>query len=285
MIQREDFPDTTSYLQEVFRARRRRIRLIILLIVAAIAGCLLFFYEFYKVRNVIVSGNTRYTDEQIAGFVMTGPLGNNSIVLSLRYRNKDVPDVPFVERMDVSVVQHDTIRITVYEMALAGYVNYLGRYMYFSRDGTVVESSTVALEDVPEVVGLDFSHIALYQKLPVTDESVFRKILEISQVLKKYEVNASKIYFDSSGDISLYFDQVRADLGEGEYLDEKISNIAQILPKLKGRTGVLKMAQYEPGTRYITFVIRSGTVSAAEDTGDTEEDAAGAATEQLETGN
>lgn len=281
MIRREDYSDATDYLQALVRARRRKIRLRVLIVLASIAGVLLFFYEFYKVRHVIVSGNTRYTDDQIADFVMTGPLGRNSLVLSFRYRNKDVQDVPFVERMDVSVIRHDTIRITVYEMALAGYVNYLGRYMYFSRDGTVVESSTQALEDVPEVMGLSYSHIALYEKLPVQDESVFRKILEISQVLKKYSINANKIYFDQSGNVSLYFDQIRADLGEGDYLDEKISNISRILPELEGRSGTLKMDQYTPGTRYITFVIRNGTYT-EEDAGD--ETAADAATEQLETG-
>ena len=42
--------------------------------------------------------------------------------------------VPFVEKMDVSVVDPHTIKIEVYEKALAGYVEYLGHYMYFDKD-------------------------------------------------------------------------------------------------------------------------------------------------------
>lgn len=66
--------------------------------------------------------------------------------------------------MDVNVVSHDSIRITVYEKSLAGYVTYLGRYLYFDRNGMVVESSSEKIDDVPEVTGLSFDHIVLHEE-------------------------------------------------------------------------------------------------------------------------
>ncbi|SDZ78710.1 cell division protein FtsQ [Lachnospiraceae bacterium NK3A20] len=256
MIYREDYPDAQSYIDALFAARRRKIRLTVLTIAAVIIAVLVFWYEFYKVRHVLVEGNTRYSDEEIANIVESGVLGNNSLVLSARYRNRDVPDMPFIERMDVSVIQHDSIRISVYEMSLAGYVNYLGRYMYFSRDGTVVESSDVALSGVPEVLGLKFSYIALYEQLPVEDPAIFQQILNATQMLNKYELAADKIYFDTDGDMSIYFGGVRCDVGSVDYLDEKISNISRILPKLEGKKGRLELENFTPGTNYITFVQR-----------------------------
>ena len=56
---------------------------------------------------------------------MSGPLGNNSLYLSLKYRDRGIQDVPFVDVMNVSILAPDTIKITVYEKALAGYVKYL----------------------------------------------------------------------------------------------------------------------------------------------------------------
>ena len=69
--------------------------------------------------------------------VTKGHYGNNSLFLSLKYKDKSVEGVPFVEKMDVSVLDPHTIKIEVYEKALAGYVEYLEKCMYFDKDGIV----------------------------------------------------------------------------------------------------------------------------------------------------
>lgn len=254
MIYREDYESASDYIEAVLAARKRRIRLTILFIVLSIASVLVFLLEYYKVRNVTVEGSTRYTDEEIVDYVCTGFLGDNSLALSVRYRNREMPQIPFVETMSVDIVNHDTIRITVYEKAIAGYVDYLGQYMYFSRDGTVIESSSERLSDVPEVVGLTFSHVLLYQKLPVDDDTIFQRILNCTQLLTKYDLQADKIYFDRTGNMTVFFGSVRAVLGADAYMDEKLSTISRILPSLKGKSGILEMAQYTPNTDFVTFV-------------------------------
>lgn len=69
---------------------------------------------------------------------MKGRFSHNSIYLAVKYRNKSIENIPFIEKMDVNILSPDTIRINVYEKALAGYVEYLGGYVYFDREGTVV---------------------------------------------------------------------------------------------------------------------------------------------------
>ena len=114
-----------------------------------------------------------YTEDQIKSFVMEGFLGNNSLYLSLKYKNKGVENIPFVDVMDVSILSPDTIKITVYEKALAGYVKYLDTYLYFDKDGYVVESSSIKTVGVPQITGLEFDHIVLGEPLPVEDQTVF----------------------------------------------------------------------------------------------------------------
>ncbi|MGN1024567.1 MAG: cell division protein FtsQ/DivIB [Lachnospiraceae bacterium] len=268
MIYREDYESASDYIEAVLAARKRRIRITVLTVVLVIAALLLFLYEYYKVRNVTVEGSTRYTDEEIVGYVCKGFLGDNSLALSIRYRNREMPQIPFVETMSVDIVNHDTIKITVYEKAIAGYVDYLGQYMYFSRDGTVIESSSERLSDVPEVVGLTFSHVLLYQKLPVDDDSIFQRILNCTQLLTKYQIQADKIYFDHSGNMTVFFGSVRAVLGEDEYMDEKLSTISRILPELTGRSGTLEMSQYTPNTDFVTFVAAKDDAAAGSETSD-----------------
>ncbi len=264
MIRREDYEDSQAFIRAQVTYRRRKIQLIVGTVIAVIFAVLLFIYVFFKVRTVTVEGSTRYTNEQIAGFVMTGFLGDNSLVLSMRYRDKTVRDVPFIEKMDVAVVSHDAIHIKVYERSIAGYIDYLGRYIYFSREGTVVESSDERLTDIPEIVGLKFDSITLYQKLPLEDNSIFARVLNTTQLLQKYDLQADKIYFDDNGKMSIYFGNIRVSVGGEDYMDEKISNISRILPSLADKKGTLEMAQYTPDTKYITFIVRGGGAAGGE---------------------
>ena len=101
-----------------------------IIVILGILNFLLLAFYFvlihYAVKNVIVDGNKHYSAEEIKSMIMTGWLGDNSLYLSIKYKNKEIKDVPFVETMDVVVQSNDTIRISVYEKALAGYVEYLG---------------------------------------------------------------------------------------------------------------------------------------------------------------
>ncbi|MCI2048395.1 MAG: cell division protein FtsQ/DivIB [Lachnospiraceae bacterium] len=214
----------------------------------------LTIYRQHEIVNIEVTGNTIYTDEQIIDTVCKGPMGHNSLYLALKYRNKTVENVPFVEKMTVDILSADTVRITVYEKALAGYVDYLGNYMYFTRDGTIVEASSEKVSGIPEVTGLKFDYIALNEKLPVENNDIFQQILDITQLLDKYKLSVDRLYFDSYDNVSLFSGGVRADLGQNEYMEEKISNLAQIIPKLSGKTGTIDMTGYTPDQQNILFV-------------------------------
>ena len=185
--------------------------------------------------------------------VMKGRFSHNSIFLAIKYRDKSIENVPFVEKMDVHILSPDTIRINVYEKALAGYVEYLGRYMYFDREGTVVESSKEKANDVPQVMGLQFNYVVMYKKLPVDNKDIFAEILDITQLLNKYNLKADRIFFDSDYNVYLYFDKIEVSIGKEDNIDEKIIQLQYILPDLSGKSGVLEMSDYDENTKNVTF--------------------------------
>jgi cell division protein FtsQ len=207
----------------------------------------------YEVKNVTVDGNQHYSADEIKAMIMTGYFGDNSLYLSLKYKNKEIDDVPFVETMDVVVQSNDSIRITVYEKALAGYVEYLGRYMYFDNNGVVVEASKVTTPGVPQVTGLDFDYVVLYEKLPVENNNIFQNILTITKLLNKYDVLCDKIQFDSSYNVTLGYGDVKVNIGELENLDEKIMQLPSILPSLEGEKGTLELQNYTSDKKSISF--------------------------------
>ena len=225
----------------------------LLLLLFALVGGYEYIIQNYTVTTVYVEGNVHYTNEEIIEMVMGGRLGSNSLFLSLKYKDKGMEDIPFIQTMDVEIEAKDTIRIIVYEKALAGYVSYLGRYVYFDKDGIVVETSTEETEGIPQVTGLSFDHVILHDPLPVEKTDVFDEILNITQQLERYSMSADRIYFDPSYQVTLMFGEAKVALGDDRYIDEKIMKLQYILPDLLGKEGTLNMREYSDDTKSYSF--------------------------------
>ncbi|MBQ7360343.1 MAG: cell division protein FtsQ [Lachnospiraceae bacterium] len=239
-----------------FKKRKKSTWILLTLSLIAIAlGGIYYFLDHYRVENVYVDGNVHYTKEEIMDIVMDGPLGKNTLYLSMRYKNKSITDVPFVAAMDVNVASADTIRIVVYEKSLAGYIEYLGRYIYFDKDGRVVESSTMRTLGIPQVHGLEFDHVVVGELLPVQNSEVFSQVLGVTQTLDKGEnsLHADHIYFNKSHEMTLYFGDIKVLFGKYENLDEKINLLKTFIPDLEGKKGTLNVENYSPGKKNYSF--------------------------------
>lgn len=226
---------------------------ILLTVLLVAAAALYYVWNHYKVTTIYVEGNLHYNNDEIIDMVIQGPLDHNSLYLSFQYKDKSIEDIPFIQKMDVQVVSPTTIRITVYEKALAGYVEYLGRYMYFDKDGIIVETSQVKTAGIPMVTGLRFDHVVLHEQLPVENEQIFEGILDITQILSKYSLQADRIYFDPSYDMTLYFADIKVKIGNADMIDEKLMKLQYILPELEGKSGVLRMESYTSDSKNVTF--------------------------------
>ena len=238
--------------------KNRRSRILIIIMTVLISALLVagtLAATCFNVTEVTVTGSTHYTDAQIKDMVMAGKLGSNSLFLKFKYRNKSVTGIPFIEKMDVVINSPHSITINVYEKAIAGYIKYLGQYMYFDREGIIVESSDKTTPGIPYVTGLEFNECVMYEPLPVENSDVFSDILSITQLLTKYEISADKIYFSKDYEITLYFGNARVSIGTMDSIDEKMMQLKQIVPKLEGLSGVLHMEDYtdESDAGYITF--------------------------------
>jgi cell division protein FtsQ len=234
-------------LGEMLRQWRSLIIVVFFLLAVAIFLWLCYCYviENYTVTRIYVDGNTQYSSEEIIEMVMQGPYANNSLFLSWLYKEKSVTDVPFIEKMDITILDNNTIRISVYEKALAGYVEYLGNFLYFDREGIVVESSSERMRGIPEVAGLSFDYAVMHERLPVRDAGIFAVILNIRHLLTDYALPVDRISFSNKNEITLFFKDIKVALGNEGYVDEKIMELSSILPKLEGMSGVLRMENYD----------------------------------------
>lgn len=225
-----------------------------------IAGAAVLFFcvfflvmERYTIKTITVEGNVHYTNDEIVDMVIQNRLDHNSLYLSLKYTKKGMKGIPFIEKMSVDILAPDTIKITVYEKAVAGYIEYLGKYMYFDKDGIIVETSDKKTAGIPQITGLEFEYVVLHEILPIKNTGIFQSILDITQLLSKYEISAEKIYFDKNEQMTLYFENIRVRLGDISNIDDKLTRLKAILPELEGEKGILRMENYEEGMKNITF--------------------------------
>ncbi|MCR5473787.1 MAG: cell division protein FtsQ [Lachnospiraceae bacterium] len=262
----------------------RTLTVLVILLVLILGTCIFLWYE-YSVTSVTVKGSSHYTDDEIKDMVFTVPYSYNSIVLSLMYRDKSIEDIPFIEKMDVDIVNANSVVINVYEKAIAGYVEYLGHYMYFDKDGIVVESSNRIIEGIPFVTGLSFDHLVLHEPLPVKKPSVFLTILNVTQLLGKYDITTDRIAFDPDERITLYFGNARVLLGTDDYIDEKINEMHLLLPQLQGYSGTLHMENYVGEEVNFSFDKDKDPNEVKEDPeGEEEEEGSQTGTEETDTG-
>lgn len=190
------------------------------------------------------AGSDRYTSEELEKYFFSKGVDRNPIVFLIKNKLMDKIEIPFVEAYDIEFLSLTDYKITIYEKTVVGYINYMGSNMYFDKDGIVVESSGEALEDVPLITGIEFDYIILHQKLPVQNEEVFTVLLEITQLIEKYDILTDKISISSDFEISLTLDKVLVELGTSENLGEKVKELKDIIPTLINEKGVLNMKEY-----------------------------------------
>lgn len=232
---------------------------VIILLVLLIIGAVVLFIgmQYYRVEEVVVEGNEQYTKEEIINRVMTDPLDKYSLLFKWRIDKNEFEDIPFVDAMEVTVESPHKVKIKVYEKVVVGYVNHVGYYLYFDKDGIVVESSTVQLDGVPMVSGIPLDTIVLYKPLPVENDEIFKSLLNLTQLMEKYEVHPDNIKFNSDLEITLYFGEAKVLLGEKNPSDDKIFKLSKLLPELDGLEGTLHLENYDETMKNITFNMAS----------------------------
>lgn len=238
------------------RKKRRKIGLMVFLIfVLLLALAALVVWKVFTVENVEVEGNELYSSGQIEQLVLNDEYSWNSLYVLLKYRFVDMGEVPFVDTMEVKLKNPHTVQISVYEKGILGclYIDSIGQYAYFDKDGFVVETSTEEIPDVPKVTGVTCEEVVLYEQLPLERGEVLKDLLNLTQILKKYDLLPQEIHYDDKLMPTLDYGGTRVVVGSEDYLTQKVVRLSAILPQLLGLSGTLYLDTWTPDTTDIVF--------------------------------
>ena len=160
--------------------------------------------------------------------------------------------LPFVEDIDVKYESHDTVVLHIYDKKISGCIKYMGQYVYFDKDGIVLQSLSEHKKDVPMVTGIKFGKFSIGKAFSVKDEKLFSKIMNISQLISHYNINVSRIHSSSDG-IMLYSGKVRVFLGKKDMYDDELAALSDVLKTTAKRNlkGSIDMSDYHSGDKII----------------------------------
>lgn len=220
-----------------------RFRLIVLGMLFLMA-VVIWGYNLLRLKTIEYEGLTTYTEQEFTKLLSDSPAMKNTYLFYLRHALFPKEEIPFVEGYDVRLVSGTAVHVQVYEKLVIGCVEIMGKYMYFDKDGIVVESSSERIKGVPLIAGLKFNQIVLYEKLQVQRQSLFTKILDLTKLLLQNGIEAERVQFDSDYEVTLLCGDIKVLLGRRDTYDIQLAALRGILDAAVGQAGTLDMRSY-----------------------------------------
>lgn len=210
----------------------------------------------FNLKEMEVTGCELVDQQEIIDIVESKGYVKNTLFMWIANKISPIEEIPFVSKLEIEFISKNKLTVIVYEKSMAGCVEYMDRYIYFDKDGVILESSQECLDKIPCIRGLNFGSWEMGKKLPIDDESKFSSILTITQLIEKYDLAIDGIKFTPEQEILLYYDNITIEIGEGDYLAVQMMNLGSILSNLDGKEGVLHMKDFDSDDSSASFTIK-----------------------------
>lgn len=212
-----------------------------------------FYISTFRLTDIQVSGCNVVDEQIIIDAVRDTGYAKNTIWLYLGNKIKPIENIPFVAKIDIEYISKNKVAVTVYEKSIAGCVEYMDSYIFFDKDGIVLDSAPEPIDGIPCISGMEFSEWEKGSSLPVKDEGKFQLILAITQLIEKYKLDIDGIKFTAENEMILMHGNITIELGEGEYLAVQMMNLGSMLDKLSGMEGTLHMKDFNSDNATASF--------------------------------
>lgn len=218
----------------------------------------LFYLSTYSLTKIEVNGCIMSSEDEIRNVIEEKAIFGNTLLLYLNNKWNGVDKVSFVAKLDITYVDKHTVSVDVYEKSVAGCIEYMESYVYFDKDGIVLETAKQKYDDVPYIKGLTVKSWQMDEKLPIENKKKFDMILNITQLIDKYDLDIQGIEFTADGEVILWHKNVEIELGDGSNIAIQLMNLGNILDTdgLGDKTGTLYMKDYSKENPVASFKIK-----------------------------
>ena len=169
-------------IQKRIKKRKTRFRIFIGIIILSILSVLVFKYPIFKVRNIIVEGNSIVPKEKIVELSSIRD-GDNILTINKKGDNKKIEANPYIETSNIRRTVAGNVYIEIKERKSVALVEYEKKFISIDINGVAIEVLDKKDEyNLPIIKGLNIVGINIGQ------------VIELST---PREINTIKIIFDN----------------------------------------------------------------------------------------
>lgn len=210
-----------------------------------------------KIETIKVEGTKIYSEQEIIDSVFTRKFSDNELFFAVYHKLFGINKLPFVEDIEVSYENRNTVTLHVYDKTISGCIQYMGQYVYFDKDGTVLQSMNENTQNALVVTGITFGKFTVGEVFQVKDKSMFSTIMNLSQLVSHYDIPVSRIHM-SNGEVILYSGDIEVYLGKKKLYDDEMSALSGVLETTTKEklAGTIHMENFEAGDKIILKTTR-----------------------------
>jgi len=207
------------------------------------------------VQGIEVRGTKISTENEVAEWIRKDPLTTNSVYTLWKY-NMGTYDLPvYLEDITVSLKAPWKVVAKVKEKEIVACVKYGESYVYFDKDGLVMQIHPERQTEIVLVENVKVQGAELFEIMKIDNEKLFTYIDRIVDVIRKNELYPERLVWEDES-INLYFGEVCVQLGKSNY-DVKVEQLPAILKDLDGKNGILHMEHYSKVGEKISFELKN----------------------------
>lgn len=229
-IDNVEFIEDLEYYERPRKGRAIHPKFIIgfLILVVMIAGVL--FSPLFSVKEIRSEGAEHFTTTELAKMISLTQ-GDNLILFGKGKAEKILRLDPYISEAKLKMELPNTMVIQVKERKARGYVPYMGAYLYIDEEGRVLETQNAYHDPLPVVRGLNFDSFVLGEVLPVENKDSLQVVLQMSQMMKKYNLLDLVVEIDVTDPKEIYanVNKVEIRLGDMKDSDQKVRIMGEIM--------------------------------------------------------
>ena len=224
----------------------------ILITAGSVIGVLVLLFFCLRIKQVTVTGSEIYDAKEIESYAMSERFSYNSIYFFVKSHLTKVKCLPFTQEIDVEWKSPTSVVLHAYDKTISGCVEYMSKYVYFDKDGVVLQSLDEHMKGVTIVEGVDFGRFSVGEKLDVKEDGLFDEIMNLSSLIDHYEVRVDKLVFEGKA-VTLKSKGVSVFLGEKDFYDDDIAVLSSVLKTTRKEKlqGTIDMSNYRSGDKII----------------------------------
>ncbi len=224
-----------EFAMQTKRRRKRKVfeALFFTLLIAIGIFVALSLTVLFKIETVSVTGDTRYSQEQIIEAAQVEIGDNLWLTTSGKLTAKAAVALPYVKEVKVLRSIPSDIVLEVSETTPKYSIKTDGKYALIDESGKVLEVGAKKKGNTTLLAGIEFEELVPGMPLKLTSEENYNLAMEIISFADKNEINLTKIDVGNVNLITaIYNSKIRLEFGAGTDLEAKVKMAGEIINKL-----------------------------------------------------